>query len=204
MAHGRQPLAQGFPQGLGRMQRVAATHDRGQRPVGALPRPRDLLHVVAFAVGRLVAVEVIDADAVRRRDERPGEGLEGARADRRHHGRDLPILPAELGRRVGHGDLVAELEGAHHARRLVVAEHLAERRVAVAEDGEVLAHTLLQEAEDQRLGEADGDQGREPSRAQRLGEAAGGCDGGGSAADGSDVVFRRLGVHDDPPVLGYD
>ena len=164
MAHGREPTAQRFAQRLGRMQDVATAHHRREPAERPLFRLRDLLHVVAFAVRRLVAVDVIDADSVRGCRERAGEGLKRAGTDGGDDGGDLPILPGELGRGVRHGHFVAKLPGAGHAGLLVDPERLCERGVAVAEDRKVLAHALLQQAQHKRLDQRHGDDLRERAR----------------------------------------
>ena len=69
MTNRAETLPQRFAQRLRRMQYVAAPHDLRESAIGALARLRDLLHVVAFAMRRRVAINVVDADAVRRRRE---------------------------------------------------------------------------------------------------------------------------------------
>jgi hypothetical protein len=140
---GNGAAAQRVAQGLRRVQHVGAAHDCRHLAEQALLLLRHLLHVAAFAEGRLIAVDVIDADAVRGRRQRAGECLQGAGADGRYHRRGLAVLPPERRGRMRHGHLVAAVEGAGDAFLLVDAQHLAEVGRAVAEDGQIFAHPLL-------------------------------------------------------------
>ena len=151
-----------------RMQHVGLAHDRGHLAEQALLLLRHLLHVVAFAEGRLVAVDVIDADAVRRGRQRTGEGLHRARTDRGHDRGDFAVLPAQRGGGVRHLHFVAAIDGAGYAFFLVDAQHFAEIGRAVAEDGEILAHALLEQTEHQRFGQRAFDQLRQSAFGQRL------------------------------------
>ena len=81
-----------------------------------------------------------------------------------------------------HLDLVAAIEGLRDALLVVDAQYLAEIGRAVAEDGEVFAHALLQQAEDEGLGQGRLDQLRQSARLERLREAAGSADGARSLA----------------------
>jgi hypothetical protein len=130
--------AQGVAQGFRRVQDVGAAHQRRQPAVEMLLVLRDLLHVVAFAEGRFVAVDVVDADAVGGRGERAGERLQGAGADRGDDGRRLAILPFERRRGVRHRHFVAAVDGAGDAFLAVDAQDLGEVGRAVAEDREIL------------------------------------------------------------------
>ena len=108
---------------------------------------RHLLHVVAFASSR--RLNVIDADAIRGRCQRTGEGLHGARANRSDDRRKLSVLPAQCSGRVRHLDFIAAIDGAGCALLLIEAQHIAEIGRAVTEDGEVFAHALPQQAQHQ-------------------------------------------------------
>jgi hypothetical protein len=124
---------------FGRVQHVGAAHQRRQAAIETLLLLGDLLHVVAFAKGRLVAVDVIDADPVGGGCQRAGKRLQGARADRGDDGRRLAILPFQRRGRMGHGHLVAAVDGAGDALLLVDAQHLAKIGRAVPEDRQILA-----------------------------------------------------------------
>ena len=104
---------------------------------------RHLLHVVAFAEGRLVAIDVVDADAVRRGRQRAGDRLQGARADRGDHRRHLAVLPAQRRGGMRHRHFVAAVEGAGHPLLLVDAQDLPEVGRAVAEDCEIFGTPCL-------------------------------------------------------------
>lgn len=137
------------------------SHDTGKPSEEVLLAFWHLLHVVALAVRGLVTVDVPDADSVGGAGQRSGQSLEGAGADRRDDGRRLTVVPAERGRGVSHGHLVAALEGAHHALLLIDAQHLGERSAAVPENDQVLGDTLSEQPEHQPLRRGDvGDRGQ--------------------------------------------
>ncbi len=135
------------------MQHVGLAHQRRELAEQPLLRLGDLLHVVAFAARRLVAIDVVDADAVRGGRQRSGHGLQRARPDRGDDGGRLAIGPGQRGGGMGHLHLVAAIDRPRHALFVIDAQHLAEIRRAVAEDGEIFPHTLLQKPEDERFGQ---------------------------------------------------
>ena len=64
MEHGHGTAPECCPQRSGTVQRVGMTHQRRNLAEQALRGLGDLLHVVAFPVGGLVPVKVIDTDAI--------------------------------------------------------------------------------------------------------------------------------------------
>ena len=157
MEHCHRALAQRFAQRAGAVQRERRTHQGGDSPEHALVRLRYLLHVVAFAMRRLVTVEMVDADSVRRGRERSGHRLQRTRSDRGHHRAGLAVDPAKRRAGVGHRDLVAELPASHQSVRFVDPQNLRDRGRSVAENRQVLGDVLPHQAENQRLGERHGD-----------------------------------------------
>jgi len=73
---------------------------------------------------------------------------------------------------VGHLHLVPEIEGPRDAGILVDAQDFAKIRRSVTEYGQVLAHSLLQEAKNKCFGQAQFQRGRQATRFERLGEPA--------------------------------
>src|SRR4029079_6802942 len=92
---------------------------------------RHLLHIVAFAEGRFVAVDMVDADTMRGRSERTGEGLHCSRPDRCHNRRQLSILPAQCRGGMSHFNFVAAIDSAGRTLFLNKAEDVAEIGVSV-------------------------------------------------------------------------
>jgi hypothetical protein len=131
------------------------SHDAGEASEEVLLALWHLLHVVALAVRGLVAVDVPHADSIGGTGQGSGQGLEGAGPDRRHHGRGLTVVPAKRGRGVGHGHLVAALEGTHHPFLLIDAQHLTERGAAVPEDDQVLGDALSEQPQHESLRRVD-------------------------------------------------
>ena len=151
MKDGCASLAQRLAQRGGRVERVRRAHQRGDSSEQPLVRLGDLLHIVAFAVSRLVAVEVIDADPVRSRGERSGHRLKGARADRRDDGGDFAVNPRKRGGGVRHLHLVAKLPAANETVAFVDAQHLRDRGAAVPEHRQVFGHALPHQTDEQRF-----------------------------------------------------
>ena len=85
--------SQSLPKCLGGVQGVSLPDIRGDPAVDALLRLRHLLHVVAFAEGGLVAINMIDTYAIGRRRERPRQRLQRTWPDRGDHRRSLAIGP---------------------------------------------------------------------------------------------------------------
>jgi hypothetical protein len=67
-----------------------------------------------------------------------------------------------------HLDLVAEIEGAGDALFLVDAQHIAEIGRTVAEDREIFADALLEEAEHEGFRQRGSDKLRQRAASQRL------------------------------------
>ena len=72
-----------------------------------------------------------------------------------------------------HRHLVAEVESARHAGFVILAQHLAQRGGAVAEDRQVFADSLLEQAQHQALGQRDRHPTRQRTGGQRGFQAAG-------------------------------
>ena len=144
-------FAQRLPQCGGGVERVRGAHQRGDPSEQPLIRLGDLLHVVAFAVGRLVAVEVVDADSVRGGGERSSHRLKGPWTDRRDDGGDLAVDPRERRRRVRHLDLVAKLPAANESMAFVDAQHLGDRGAAMPEHRQIFGHALAHQTHEQRF-----------------------------------------------------
>jgi hypothetical protein len=92
------------------MQNVRSAENVGQAAELTLPRADHLLHVVPLAVGRLVAIEVIDANAVGRCGEGARVSLKCAGTNRSQNRRRLAIDPGERCRRVSHRHFVSALK----------------------------------------------------------------------------------------------
>ena len=153
---------------------------------------RHLLHVVTFAEGRFVTVDVIDADAVRCGGERACKGLHRTRPDRCDHRGEFAVLPAQCRRGMRHFDLVAAVDRAGNALFLVNAQHIAEIGRAVAENSEVFANALLQQTEHQRFRQRDLNQLWQ-ALVQGLLQASGSPDGAGPSPHVRQWI-GRLGV----------
>jgi len=91
---GNQDPAMPWPSPLVMLGAIAAATSRVRLIAGAVIAPlrhplmlaKELVTLDLLAEGRLVAVDVIDADAVRCARQRAGKSLHGAGADRRRHG----------------------------------------------------------------------------------------------------------------------
>ena len=151
MVHAQGAAAHCIAQPLRRVQNIRLAHDRRHATEQALLLLRHLLHVVAFAERRFVSVDVIDADAVRRRRKRTGKSLHRAWSDRRNDRRQLAILPAQRRGRVCHLHFVATIDGPCRAFFFIDAQDIAEIGRAVTEDRKILAHALFQQTEDERF-----------------------------------------------------
>ncbi len=151
MVHAQGAAAHRIAQPLRRVQNIRLAHDRGHATEQALLLLWHLLHVVAFAEGRFVSVDMIDADAVRRRRERAGKSLHRAWSNRRNDRRQLAILPAKGRGRVCHLHFVAAIDGPCRAFFFIDAQDIAEIGRAVPEDRKILAHALFQKTENERL-----------------------------------------------------
>ena len=172
MKDGRAALAQRLAQRGGRMERVGRAHQRGDLPEQPLVRLGDLLHIVAFAMGGLVRIEVIDADPIRSRGERSSQRLKGARADRGDDGGDFAVDPRKRGGGVGHLHFVAKLPAANETVAFVDAQHLRDRGAAVPEHRQVFGHALPHQADEQRFNQRQFDNLRQLARVGgRLGAA---------------------------------
>ena len=181
MVHTQAAAPQRVAERLWCVKHVRLAHDGRHAAEQALLLLRHLLHVIAFAESRFIAVNVIDADAVRCGSERAREGLHGARADRRDHRGDLAVLPTQGRRGVRHFDFVAAVDRPRSALFLIDAQHIAEIGRAVSENCKVLAHALLQQAEHKRFGQRDFGQLLQ-ALVQGLLQASGSVDGAGSRA----------------------
>jgi hypothetical protein len=96
---------------------------------------------------------------------------------------------------VRHLDFVAAVDGLRHALGVVDAQHLAEIGRAVAEDGEIFSHALLQEPKDESFGQARLHGLGQSARGERLGDTARVADGARPLADsggGCEVRRSRL------------
>ncbi|MBP1775998.1 MAG: hypothetical protein H6Q86_2004 [candidate division NC10 bacterium] len=142
---------EGRPERLGRVQDVRFPHEGGKLAEEALDMLRDGLHVRPFPVGRLVAVDVVDADAVGCGGEGARERLQRPRSDGGDDRRRLAVQPLQRSGGVGHGGFVAEVEGPREAGRLVDPEHLREVGGPMPEHRQVLPHALFEKPEDQPL-----------------------------------------------------
>ena len=167
-------------QGFGRVQHVGLPHQRRDLAVQALQRLGYLLHVVAFTVRRLVAIDVVHADAVGGCRQRTRHRLQAARTDRRDHGAGLAVHPGQRRAGMRHLHFVAEIEDLRDAGLGVHAQHLGQVGGAMAEDPEVLGDALPQQAQHQALGQRHaGMRGQQPLF-QRSGQAARPRDSGGA------------------------
>ena len=121
MIHAKGATAQCVTQTFRGVQHIGLAHHRRHAAEQSLLLLRHLLHVVAFAEGRFIAVDMIDADTIRGRSERTGEGLHCARPDRCHNRRQLSILPAQCRGGMGHFHFVSAIDRAGYALFLVDA-----------------------------------------------------------------------------------
>src|SRR6202020_969984 len=126
------------------MQNVRAAENVGQAAELTLPRADRLLHIVAFAVGRLVAIEVIDANSVGRCSEGARVSLKGAGTNRSQNRRRLAIDPGQRGCGVRHRHFVSALKETKDALFGVDAQDVANVGVSMPEAPEEFSHTLLQ------------------------------------------------------------
>ena len=172
--------SQGIAQSLRRVQYVGLSHQRRHLAVQVLLLFGDLLHVVAFAPGRLVTIDVIKTYAIARCSERSGHGLQSTWPNRRNYCTRFAPSPSQRGSSMRHLDLVAEVVYLCHASLGVNAKHLAEVCRTVAENGEILADALLEQAQHQRLGEGDVELLRQCAGGHCLPQTAGMCDGIGT------------------------
>src|SRR5262249_52195822 len=147
MVHAQGAATQSIAQALGRVQDIRLAQYRGHTTEQALLLLRHLLHVVAFAESRLVTVDVIDADTIRRRCERACKSLHRARADRRNDRRQLTILPAQGRGGMGHLHFIAAIDGSSRALFIIDAEDIAEIGRTMPEDRKILAYTLFQQTQ---------------------------------------------------------
>ena len=113
--HGLRSASERVAQRFRRMQNIGSAENVGQAAKLTLPRADDLLHILPLAVGRLVAIEVIDANAVGRCGEGARESLKSAGTNRSENRRRLAIDPGEPSRRVGHRHFVSALKEAQGA-----------------------------------------------------------------------------------------
>ena len=195
MIDGKRSAAQRVADRFRRVQDEGAAENRGHAAEGALLLLGPLLHVVAFAVSRLVAVDMINADAVRRRRQRAGEGLHRAGPDRRDHGGQFVILPAQRGGRMRHLDFVAAIDRAGRALLLIDAQDIAEIGRAMAEYGEIFSDPLLQQAKHQRFRQRSLDHFWHGALGQRFRDAAGVADGAGTRAHLAVVIVVESRQH---------
>ena len=142
---------QAFAQRACRVQRVGLPHQRAHLAEDPLIGLRHLLHVISFTARRLVPVNVIDTDPVRRRRERARHGLQAPRPDGRDHRRRLACHPGMGGCGMGHFHLVATVHNLHDAFLVVDAQYLSEIGRAMAENCIILCHALFQQPDNQRF-----------------------------------------------------
>ncbi len=155
------------------------------------------MHVGAFGLGRLVPVDVPDADAVAGRGQRGGHGLQGTGPDGGDYGRLFAGDPAQGGSGVGRFRLVADGQGTHQAMVLVGAQDVGQRRGPVPEDAEIGANAQAEQAEHHGLGHGDigpaGERSAGPGRPQAPGPGEGrrpllpAAGGGTVGPDGRDM-----------------
>ena len=164
--------SQRFPQRLGRMQRVGLADIRGHPSVDALHRLRHLLHIVAFAEGRLVSVDVIDADTVGCRRERSCQRLQCPRSNRGDDRWRLSVGPSQCGCGVRHLDFVATIDRLGHTFFVIDPQHVADVGRTMTEDGKECGHLLLQEPQNQGFRKRDLYRSRQGTVRQGLVEAS--------------------------------
>ena len=132
LVHGLRSASEGVAQRFRRMQNIRSAENVGQTAELTLPRADHLLHIVAFTVGRLVAIEVIDADAVGCCGEGARVSLKRTGTNRSQNRRRLAIDPSERSCRVSHRHFVSTLKKAEDALFGVNAQDLANVCVSVA------------------------------------------------------------------------
>ncbi len=147
--------SQRFPQRLGRMQRVGLADIRGHPSVDALHRFRHLLHIVAFAEGRLVSVDVIDADTVGCCRDRSCQRLQCPGSNRGDDRRRLSVGPSQRGCRMSHLNFVATIDRLGHTFFVIDPQHVADVGGTMTEDGKECSHLLLQEPQNQGFRKRD-------------------------------------------------
>ena len=167
LVHGLRSASERVAQRFRRMQNIRSAENVGQAAELTLPRADHLLHIVPFAVGRLVAIEVIDANSVGRCGEGARVSLKRAGTNRSQNRRRLAIDPSERSCRVSHRHFVSALKEAQDALFGINAQDLANVGVSVPEDAEELSYPLFQQSEDDAFRHRDVNAGIEPSVAQR-------------------------------------